>query len=225
MFAALPQRGSQLSAVTPRFVLLVLQPSLWGSTVLWWILFLGNFPCEGFRFYFALSATFLQPVRHFFQCSLGCGAVVSSRLCQVELSSCFQYCEIHLTVVSLRVCLWGHWTSSSSQILSIWFEEEPPQDMAAQHLKPMSESGHSAFVRRREWFCGAPRNVDALGMGRMTALQMDDEGVRGIVVGNFFRRVVVHLCQAIQHARRGSQGSVRAGCDCVAHLIRGARCQ
>ena len=31
------------------------------------------------------------------QCSRGCEALVSSRLCQVEFSSCFQHCEIHLT--------------------------------------------------------------------------------------------------------------------------------
>ena len=32
--------------------------------------------------------------------------------------------------------------------------------------------------------------VDALRMGRMTAFQKDDGGVRGVVVGDAFRRVV-----------------------------------
>ena len=85
--------GLQLSAVTPRSVLLVLQPS-------------PQFSCESGSSetflarvsgsYFALSQ-FPSASSSLSQCSLGSEALVSSRLCQVEFSSCFQYREIHLT--------------------------------------------------------------------------------------------------------------------------------
>ena len=71
--------------------------------------------------------------------------------------------------------------------------------------------------------------VDALRMGRMTALQKEDGGVRGIVVGDVFRRVV-SCTVAKQFSARGEAAtapfqfalSTRAGCDCVTHVTRGA---
>ena len=106
--------------------------------------------------------------------------------------------------------------------------------MTAEHLKPMLESGvgiqplydvASGFARDE-----VPAEVvDALRMGRMTALQKDDVGVRGIVVGDIFRRVVARTI-AKQFSKRGEAAtapfqfafSTRSGCECVTHLIRGA---
>ena len=74
-----------------------------------------------------------------------------------------------------------------------------------------------------------PEVVDALRMGRITALQKDNGGVRGIVVGDVFRRVVARTI-AKQFSKPGEAAtapfqfalSTRAGCECVTHLIRGA---
>ena len=66
-------------------------------------------------------------------------------------------------------------------------------------------------------------------MGRMTALQKDDGGVRGIVVGDSFRRLVARTI-AKQFSSRAESAtapfqfalSTRAGCECVTHVIRAA---
>ena len=69
--------------------------------------------------------------------------------------------------------------------------------------------------------------VDALRIGRMTALQKDDGGVRGIVVGDVFRRVFARTI-AIRVQGEAATGpflfalSKRAGCECATHLIRSA---
>ena len=66
-----------------------------GAPQVW---FLGNFLCEGLRFYLLCAfSQFPSASSSLSQCSLGCEAVVSRRLCQVEFSSCFQHREIHLT--------------------------------------------------------------------------------------------------------------------------------
>ena len=104
--------------------------------------------------------------------------------------------------------------------------------MTAKHLKPMLESGvviqqlydvASGFARGEVH----PEVVDALRMGRMTALWKDDGGVRGIVVGDVFRRVVARTI-AKQFSKRCEAAtapfqfalSTRAGCECVTHLFR-----
>ena len=109
-----------------------------------------------------------------------------------------------------------------------------PSGMTVELLKPMLESGvdiqhlydvASGFARGEV----LPEVVDALRMGRMTALQKDDGGVRGIVVGDVFRRVVARTI-AKQFSKRGEAAtapfqfalSTRAGCECVTHLIRSA---
>ena len=53
--------------------------------------------------------------------------------------------------------------------------------MDTQHLYDVP----SGFARVR-----SPRSGRRTRMGRMTALQKDDGGVRGIVVGDVFRRVI-----------------------------------
>ena len=70
--------------------------------------------------------------------------------------------------------------------------------------------------------------VDALRMGRMTAIQKEDGGVGG-VVGDVFWRVVART-MAIQFSGRCEATTVpfqfalstRAGCECLTHVMRGA---
>ena len=68
--------------------------------------------------------------------------------------------------------------------------------------------------------------VLAIRLGRMTALQKPDGGVRGIVVGDVFRRVVARTI-AQQYAKLGEAAthpfqyalSTRAGTECVTHIV------
>ena len=68
--------------------------------------------------------------------------------------------------------------------------------------------------------------VSAIRLGRMTALQKPDGGVRGIVVGDVFRRVVARTI-AQQYAKLGEAAthpfqhalSTRAGTECVTHIV------
>ena len=68
--------------------------------------------------------------------------------------------------------------------------------------------------------------VTAIRLGRMTALQKPDGGVRGIVVGDVFRRVVARTI-AQQNAKLGEAAthpfqyalSTRAGTECVTHIV------
>ena len=67
--------------------------------------------------------------------------------------------------------------------------------MTAEHLRPMFESGPDTelLATVADTFAKGeiPQEiVNALRMGRMTALRKPDGGVRGIVVGDFFRRLV-----------------------------------
>ena len=70
--------------------------------------------------------------------------------------------------------------------------------------------------------------VDAVRMGRITALRKHDGGVRGIVAGDLFRRLVSRtiakqLAKEVEAATAPFQYalSTRAGCECVAHMIQG----
>ena len=75
--------------------------------------------------------------------------------------------------------------------------------MSAEHLRPLLE--HETAVR----------------LGRMTVLQKRDGKVRGIVVGDYFRRLVPQTL-AKQFAQGGG-GRPRAGCECVAHMVQASR--
>ena len=68
--------------------------------------------------------------------------------------------------------------------------------------------------------------VDAIRMGRITALRKSDGGVRGIVVGDLFRRLVSRtlakqFAQQVEDATAPFQCALktRAGCECVAHIF------
>ena len=73
-----------------------------------------------------------------------------------------------------------------------------------------------------------PEIVRAMRIGRMTALQKPSGGVRGIVMGDIFRRVVSRAV-AQQIAKQVEQAtapfqyalSTRCGTECVGHAIQG----
>ena len=70
--------------------------------------------------------------------------------------------------------------------------------------------------------------VDAIRLGRMTALSKPDGGVRGIVTGDVVRRLVARtmaqqLSDAVESGTAPFQYalSTRAGCECIAHALQG----
>ena len=105
-----------------------------------------------------------------------------------------------------------------------------PSGMMAEHLRPMFESTEDTelLVSFADTFAKgeAPQEiVDAIRMGRMTALRKLD-GVRGIVVGDLFRRLVSRtlakqFTQQVEDATVPFQYAfkTRAGCECVAHIF------
>ena len=73
-----------------------------------------------------------------------------------------------------------------------------------------------------------PSIVEAIRMGRMTALRKTNGGVRGIVVGDVVRRLVARtvaqqLGPSVEAATAPYQYvlSTRAGSECIAHVIQG----
>ena len=94
LFAALPQRGSQLSAVTS---FCFAGPPAFPLGLRSFIVDLVPQQRSFLRGLLYACSQFPSASSSLSQCSLGCEAVVSSRLCQVECSSCFQHREIHLT--------------------------------------------------------------------------------------------------------------------------------
>ena len=103
--------------------------------------------------------------------------------------------------------------------------------MTAEYVRPVSDSECDAesFWRMCEEFAGAGTKdevVQALRMGRMTALQKSAGGVRRIVDGDFLRRLVARtltqqLAPAVERAifaRSSSLSLTKSGCECVAHI-------
>ena len=68
--------------------------------------------------------------------------------------------------------------------------------------------------------------IEGLRVGRLTALQKPDGGVRGIVVGDIVRRLVART-MAKQVAKQAEKAtapfqyalSTKAGCECIAHIV------
>ena len=70
-----------------------------------------------------------------------------------------------------------------------------PSGMTVEHLRPLLDS-----VTDQQWLCKlaeevaqgriTPTVIEAIRMGRMTALRKANGGVRGIVVGDVVRRLV-----------------------------------
>ena len=68
--------------------------------------------------------------------------------------------------------------------------------------------------------------IDGIRLGRLTALNKPDGGVRGIVVGDIIRRLVART-MAKQVAKKAEKAtapfqyalSTKAGCECIAHIL------
>ena len=68
--------------------------------------------------------------------------------------------------------------------------------------------------------------IDGIRLGRITALQKPNVGVRGIVVGDIVRRLVARtiakqISKQVERATAPFQYalSTKAGCECIAHIL------
>ena len=108
-----------------------------------------------------------------------------------------------------------------------------PSGMTYEHLRRLLDNPRDVqrFHQLGERFARAEVSqpiVDAVRIGRITALRKSDGGVRGIVAGDLFRRLVSRtiakqLAKEVEAATAPFQYalSTRAGCECVAHVIQG----
>ena len=103
--------------------------------------------------------------------------------------------------------------------------------MTCEHQKPLLESERDSgllcqvanLLARGEI---PPTALQALGLGRFTALKKEDDGVRGIVVSDVVRRLVART-MAKQCALSAGEATApfqcalrtRAGCECVSHVL------
>ena len=103
--------------------------------------------------------------------------------------------------------------------------------MTTEHLRPMMDSMNDmerlcllgGIMARGE----VPVHVEpAIRWGRMTALQNPDGGIRGIVVGDVFRRLIARtmaqqIADAVEAATAPFQYALKTkgGCECVAHIL------
>ena len=106
-----------------------------------------------------------------------------------------------------------------------------PSGMAVEHLRPLLDNlrdVHMFFLMAEQLVQGrAPEvAVQAIRLGRLTALRKPDGGVRSIVVGDVVRRLVSRtvaqqLGEAVKLATSPFQYalSTRAGCECIAHAL------
>ena len=106
-----------------------------------------------------------------------------------------------------------------------------PSGMTSEHLFPMLENGGDlqALIE----FAGImargdipPQAMEVLRLGRMSALQKPVGGVRGIVVGDTFRRIVARtMAQQVAEAAEAATAPfqhalrTRAGTECVSHVM------
>ena len=105
--------------------------------------------------------------------------------------------------------------------------------MTVEHLRPLLDSprDHRLLHTLAEGLAQGvvPESiVDAVRLGRMTALRKFDGGVRGIVVGDVIRRLVSRtvaqqMSATVESATAPFQYtlSTRAGCECIAHALEG----
>ena len=103
--------------------------------------------------------------------------------------------------------------------------------MTSDHLFLVLEREADSQLLAQVGSCLAVGNVpdgiiDAIRLGRITALNKPDGGVRGIVVGDILRRMVART-MAKQVAKKVETAtppfqcalSAKAGCECVAHML------
>ena len=96
------------------------------------------------------------------------------------------------------MCSWGQCANESSftnLFAGVWSPREVEASMTAEHIKVVLESERdcSSLWRMCQEFARGhmpPEILQAVRIGRMTALQKPQGGIRGIVVGDFVRRVV-----------------------------------
>ena len=103
--------------------------------------------------------------------------------------------------------------------------------MTTEHLRPILDNSRDSellFLLSQEFaHSRAPWEVvRVVGTGRLTALQKPSGGVRGIVSGEVFRRLVARtmaqqLAPALEKATAPFQYalSTKSGCECVAHAV------
>ena len=106
-----------------------------------------------------------------------------------------------------------------------------PSGMTTEHLFPLLESTNDTqpFCQLGNLLAQGevpPEALSIIRKGRMTALQKPSGGVRGIVVGDTFRRLVARtiaqqVSQAVEVATAPFQYALRtrAGCECVSHVF------
>ena len=103
--------------------------------------------------------------------------------------------------------------------------------MTCEHLRPLLErpSDSELLCNLAQELAEASTPASVVDMhrrGRITALQKPNGGVRGITVGEVFRRLVARtiaqqLAPAVQEATAPFQYALttRSGCECVAHAV------
>ena len=106
-----------------------------------------------------------------------------------------------------------------------------PSGMTSDHLFPMLEnegdSQRLVEVASALAMARVPEEIiEAIRLGRLTALSKPDGGVRGIVVGDILRRMVARtlakqISKKVEEATAPFQYalSTKAGCECVAHIL------
>ena len=105
-----------------------------------------------------------------------------------------------------------------------------PSGMTSDHLFPVLESEGDSESLAKVASMLAVGNVpdeiiEAIRLGRLTALSKPDRGVRGIVVGDILRRLVARtiakqIAKKVEAATAPVQHalSTKAGCECVGHV-------
>ena len=106
-----------------------------------------------------------------------------------------------------------------------------PSGMSAEHMRLVLDNVRDTnllFLMAEQLARGRvqPSIADALRLGRMTALQKPNGGVRGIVAGDILRRLVARtvaqqMGKVVEAATRPHQYamSARAGSECIARVI------
>ena len=105
--------------------------------------------------------------------------------------------------------------------------------MPVEHLCPFLDSlrHHRLFHNLAESLARGmlpESTMEAIRLGRMTALSKRDWGVRGKVIGDVVRRLVARtmaqqMGKTVESATAPFQHAVstRAGCECIAHALQG----
>ena len=96
--------------------------------------------------------------------------------------------------------------------------------MTADHLSTILDNEADSMLLVAA--CSKGDVIEGLRVGRLTALQKPDGGVRGIVVGDIVRRLVART-MAKQVAKQAEKAtapfqyalSTKAGCECIAHIV------